>query len=536
MKLYYKRICSLFLILALNISCSITTLPHEVKTSINNAESDISNLNNKLNQPQNSSNENYIEHRKTGYFGNQVIVNNDTDYLPTIFNNPIQIDKEFYSLHSVTGTISDLTGIPTILDLSSNIDSCTNIRITQQQGTLIDLLNNLGARCDLSWSYKDSKIILSDLETKTWAINGIPGDIQIQNQINNSTGIQGQSGASGGSIGNGGGGAATGQSQANSSQSTTQTIAFNLQNSLWQNMSDAIKSMLSRTGRLSISPATSSLTVTDRPSVLLRVDRYIRNQNGILGRQVQIDVQVLNVEVNSEDNYGINWNLLLQGANTKFSINGQAVTPSANGTSAFSPSPIFVPTNTTQAFTIGATGASLNGSQLIINALSSNAKTSLVTSTAVTTLSNQPVPVQFVDQLSYLASVTTTQTANVGSQTSLTPGELTTGFSLNVLPVIQSDGKVNLQLSLNISALKNMAQYSTTGASVELPETLQRNFMQKVIIKSGDTFVVTGFDSDSNQLTKNGVGGANNWWFGGGVSSKKTRSRLVILVTPRVIT
>jgi type IVB pilus formation R64 PilN family outer membrane protein len=258
-------------------------------------------------------------------------------------------------------------------------------------------------------------------------------------------------------------------------------------------------------------------------------------QNDIMKRQVQIDVQVLNVDVNATDNYGINWNLALKGANGSFSINGQAVSQGVAGGTTFVPTPVFVPTNTTQAFTLGATSGDLSGSQLIINALSSISKTSLVTSTAVTTLSNQPVPVQFVDQQSYLASVTTTQTANVGSQTALTPGQLTTGFSLNVLPVIQGDGMVYMQLSLNISILKNIAQFSTQGASVQLPNTLQRNLMQKAVVRSGDTFVVTSFDSDSQALTNTGVGSAYNWLLGGGVSANKSRTRMVILVTPRVV-
>ena len=516
--------------------CSFPALTHQVADNINKSESAIESADvkvNRINIPQD-----FVQHTSSGYFGNQVVVQHDTDFLPPLFSQQIQFDRQFSGLKSVAAGLTDFTKIPIMLDINmaDNNDSCIDARITQQEGSLIDLFNLIGARCDIAWSYHDGKVILSDTETRVWPVKGIPGDVQVQNQINNNTGAQSQSGATGTTVGSssGGGGGATAQSQVNSVQSTTQNISFNLQNSLWQNLQDGIKSMLSKNGKLSISPSTSSLTVTDRPSVLLRVDRYMKNQNNILKRMVAIDIQVLSVDVNSEDNYGINWNLALKGTNASFTINGQAVVTSQGG-SGFVPSPVFVPTNTTQAFTIGANSGDLNGSQLVINALSTIAKTSLVTSTAVTTLSNQPVPVQFVDQLSYLASVTTTQTAQVGSQTALTPGELTTGFSLNILPVIENDKKVNLQISLNLSALKNIAQYSTQGASVQLPETLQRNFMQKVVIQSGDTFVVTGFDSDANAITNTGVGSAYNWILGGGVSASKVRTRLVVLVTPRVI-
>jgi len=522
------------LIVSMNIlsisACSITTLPKDTQKSIKEIDTNIDNASLKLNKAKNVQQDNFIKHTKTGYFGNQTIAQSNADVLPSVFNNQVQLDRQFNGLRSIATAITDLTQIPTILDLSTdNNDFCAQTRITQQDGNLIELLNLIGARCDIGWTYRQGQIILSDTETKTWPIRNIPGDIQIQNQINNNTGVQSQTGSQGGG----------GTSQASGNQSTTQNIAFNLQNSLWQNIQEAVKSMLSKSGRLSVSPSTSSLTVTDKPSVLLRVDRYIKNQNEIMKRQVQIDVQVLNVDVDAADNYGINWTLALQGANAKFMINGQAVNQGSDATTKIIKSNVFVPTTTTQSFTLGVPDnaiSDIKGSELIINALSNIAKTSLVTSAAVTTLSNQPVPVQFVDQQSYLASVQNTISGQGGfSQTTLTPGQVTTGFSLNVLPVIQSDNKVLLQLSLNISALKKISQYTSNGSSVQLPETLQRNLMQKAVIRSGDTFVVTGFDSDSQSINNTGVGGPYNWLLGGGVSANKVRTKMVILVTPRIV-
>ncbi|MBP9742322.1 MAG: PilN family type IVB pilus formation outer membrane protein [Burkholderiales bacterium] len=527
----YLILLSLVMYIALNISsCGITSLPSNVQESIGKTESEIARANNKLANSKSIKHNNFIEHAPTAYLSNQVIMQNNIDYLPPIFNDTIQIDKQFFGLKNVAGTLTDLTKLPIVIDITavdaSNYD-CNDVRITQQEGTLVDLLNLIGARCDLSWMYRDGKLILSDTETKTWIVKNIPGDIQVQNQVNSNSGVQSQSGLSSGS---------TGGSNSQSQQNAIQNVAFNLQNSLWNNLKDGIENIKSKNGKFNISPSTSSLTVTDKPSVLLRIDRYMKKQNEIMSRQVQIDIQILNVDVDATDNYGINWGLVFNGADVGFSINGQAVSQgTTGGTAGFTPSPVFVPTSTTQAFTVTANSSNLTGSQLIINALSTIAKTSLVTSTAVTTLSNQPVPVQFVDQQGYLASVTTTQTVDVGSQTALTPGQITTGFTLNVLPVIQSDGAVYMQLSINLSALKQISQFSSNGSSIQLPETLQRNLMEKAVVRSGDCFVLVGYDSDSQAITNTGVGGAYEWLLGGGVSAQKTRTRMVILVTPRVV-
>ncbi|MBP9741742.1 MAG: PilN family type IVB pilus formation outer membrane protein [Burkholderiales bacterium] len=528
----FTRLILAILICENMASCGITSLPKDVRQSIDQNESSIATINNKLVNSKSINQENFIHHAATGYLSSQAIIQNNTDYLPPVFNNMIQIDKQFFGLRSIASTITDLTRLPTVIDVNSfDMNStCNDIRITQQSGSLIDLLNLIGARCDLGWSYRDGKLILADTETKTWIVKNIPGDIQVQNQVNSNSGMQSQSGGGSGSTGGGG------QSQAQSQQNSIQNVAFNLQNSLWNNLKEGIDNIKSKNGKFNISPSTSSVTVTDKPSVLLRIDRYMKNQNEIMSRQVQIDIQILNVDVDATDNYGINWGLVFQGSDVGFSINGQAVSQGATGTaSGFTPSPVFVPTATTQAFTVTANSGNLSGSQLIINALSTIAKTSLVTSTAVTTLSNQPVPVQFVDQQGYLASVTTTQTSNVGSQTALTPGQITTGFTLNVLPVIQGNGSVYMQLSINLSALKQISQYSSNGSSIQLPETLQRNLMEKAVVHSGDCFVLVGYDSDAQAITNSGVGSAYNWLLGGGVSAQKARTRMVILVTPRVI-
>ena len=532
------KILNIYILASFVASCGITHLPGDVQNSIGQTESGIASATKKLSQAKSIQKNNFVDHTSTGYFGNQVIMQTNTDFLPPVFNNQIQIDKQFYGMKSISNGITELTRVPTILDLSGTqdtaSDSCNEVRITQQDGSLIDLLNSIASRCDLSWAYRDGKIILSDTETKTWPVKNIPGDIQVQNNINNNTGVQSQSGASGSSTGGGSGGSTTGQSQAQSNQSTTQNVAFNLTNSLWTNLQDGIKNILSKSGKFNVNPSTSSITVTDKPSVIMRVDKYMKTQNDIMSRQVQVDIQILNVDVNATDNYGINWGLVFNGTEANFSINGQAIATSG-GASTFTPSSVFVPTATTQAFTVGANSGDLDGSSLVINALSTLAKTSLVTSTAVTTLSNQPVPVQFVDQQGYLAATSTTVTTNVASQTALTPGQITTGLSLNVLPVIQNDGTVFMQLSINISSLKQMTEFSSQGASIQLPETLQRNLMQKAVIRSGDCFVVTGFDSDTQAITNTGVGGPYNWLLGGGVNANKQRTRMVILVTPRVV-
>lgn len=504
-------------------SCSLTTLPRDTKTAIKDVDNEIDGVNRNSFKRNKLNSESFVQHASSGYLGINSIPIADTDFLPPIFSNTIQIDKVFYDFKEIAELITNLTKIPTLLNTEKN-DS-TVIRITQNEGNLVDLLNMITRKSDTSWTYQDHKIIISDFQTKRWHIDALPGEVQMQDQIYTNSGIQGQSGGSG----------LTAQSQSSQNANVVQNVAFNIQNNLWNSLKESVKSMLSKHGSMSIDPSTSSIVVTDKPSVIQLVDNYIKKENADINKQVMIDVQVLQVGINKNDNYGINWNVALSNLNTAFSVNGQAVTPGAGDKAiGFKDSPVFVPNNTTQAFII----RSLNGdkpiAQLIINALSSISKTSLITNSSHATMSYQPSPFQFVNQIGYLASVQTTQT-QTSAQTSLLPGQITVGYSLNILPVVKNNNQILLQISLNLSSLNGIKNFSSNGSEIQLPDLQLGNTMQKITIRTGETFVISGFDSNTNQLLNQGVGGASNWLLGGGVTATNNRSRLVILITPHII-
>src|SRR5204863_1303713 len=138
------------------------------------------------------------------------------------------------------------------------------------------------------------------------------------------------------------------------------------------------------------------------------------------------------------------------------------------------------------------------GSSMIINALSTQGKVRKETSASVATLNHQPVPVQVARQTAYLKSSQTTISANVGTTTSLSPGVVTSGFTMTVLPNVLDNGTVMLQFSTDISTLRQITTVSSGGSSsssqIQTPEIDTRNFLQRVAMKSGQTLVVSGFE------------------------------------------
>lgn len=531
-----KHLVLLPILVGILSSCAITK---EANQSISKTNDNIDASNKQFESAVSIKKNNFVEHSDTVYFGSGItpIMNAN---LPSLFNNPVQIDKTFISLTQLSDTVNKLTGLPVLVQKADDVEFMRPIRIAQNYGSISDLLDTIASKADIGWTYSNGQILLQDTETRTWTIKNIPGNLKLQNQINNSTGLSGQSSGQAGSASNtgqsGGSGQSSTQSTSNNAATTVQNAEFNYTGDYWKALDVTVKKLLTKHGSYSINDQTSSITVNDKPSALLKIGSYLDRQNELMSRQVVIDVQVLSVETDGTDNYGINWNIALKGANASFSMNGQAAQAAQSGSSVFTPSPVFLPTATTQAFTVAANSGDLSGSQLIVNALSSMTKVSNVVATAAVTLSNQPVPLNFTDQIAYLASTQTTISGQSSlSQVSLTPGQLTVGFSMNILPVIEDDGIVRLQTSISVSNLKAMAQYSSGGSSIQLPTVGNRSFMQKTAIRNGDTFVVTGFDGDINSLIQDGVGGATNWILGGGTSAQKTKHRLVILLTPRIV-
>jgi type IVB pilus formation R64 PilN family outer membrane protein len=283
-------------------------------------------------------------------------------------------------------------------------------------------------------------------------------------------------------------------------------------------ISKTVSAMLTpKQGKMTLSMATASLTVTDDPDVLDRIARYLDQQNKLLTTQVVLNVKILNVAFDREDQYGIDWNLAYNTA------------PFGGGLS-----------NATDVAGSIVSFRVLRGpfkdSSLFIKALSKQGKVSVVTQPSVTTMNLQAVPMQVAQQTAYVASVTNTAVAQVGALGGIEPGTITTGFNMMLLPYVMPDNQVLLQYNISLSDLTEIADFGTekTG-KVQLPTVSLRAFAQKVRLRSGETLALSGFEQNQNMSKRSGVGSPDNPLLGGVRSGRVQHSVIVILITPVVV-
>ncbi|WAC74557.1 PilN family type IVB pilus formation outer membrane protein [Roseateles sp. SL47] len=393
--------------------------------------------------------------------------------------------------------------------------------LVYRNGDLKGLLDLAATRFGVSWKYTQGLIEFLHVDTRTFQVNAVPGDSALSANVGNTstTGGEGGNGGSGGLTSTSAGGGTGG---GGSTTSNAQNTAVRSQLSVFSSLEKSVAAMLSPHGTVVSSTATGTLTVTDTPAILARVEKFLERENRTLSKQVMINVTVLAVSLSDEDNYGLNWNLVYSDLFRRYGVRsafgaGQSSTEFA-------------------ASILDTSGSRFAGSSLMINALSTQGKVRKETSASVATLNHQPVPVQVARQTAYLKSSQTTITANVGSTTSLTPGVVTSGFTMTVLPNLLDNGTVMLQFSTDISTLRRLNLISSTGngngTQIQTPEVDTRNFLQRVAMKSGQTLVVSGFEQMEGNVDRQGTVVPSNVLFGGGVATRSNKEVIVILITP----
>ena len=96
--------------------------------------------------------------------------------------------------------------------------------------------------------------------------------------------------------------------------------------------------------------------------------------------------------------------------------------------------------------------------------------------------------------------------------------------------VVAVSYKMLLQTYINISSLKGLPSFSSSGQTIQLPNVSAFTVGQRMVVPSGETLVMLGYDqAQANSSNSGSVDG---------LSASKTASNIrqsfVILITPRL--
>ncbi|HGJ5065144.1 TPA: PilN family type IVB pilus formation outer membrane protein [Salmonella enterica subsp. enterica serovar Muenchen] len=380
------------------------------------------------------------------------------------------------------------------------------------QGPLAGLLDSVAARTGLSWRTEQGAVMFYLTETRTFQFAFL--NTRVSSNASVSSGSTSSMGTSGG-----------GDSSVSGDSSSSQKTTTLQDRDAYDDIRKTMETILTpEKGRYWLSESTGGLTVTDTPQVLETVARYVDEQNREMNRQVQLSVKVLSVSNTRNEQFGIDWSLiyksLYQAGATLNNAGGEIAGATSAGVSILD--------------TATGSAARFSGSSLLIKALSEQGEISVVTSQDSIVTNLTPVPIQMANQTVYVAGSATTTTTDVGATTTLTPGMITTGFNMTLLPLIRQEGNVQLQVNFNLSDPPGIRSFTSKDGNsyIEMPYTKLRSLSQKVNLRAGQSLVLTGFSQDNTSVTKSGTFTPGNFLFGGGRNGEHGRSTLVIIITP----
>lgn len=384
-------------------------------------------------------------------------------------------------------------------------------------GTVASYLDAVTARAGVSWRWTGDAAEIFIRETRTYQFDALSFATDLDNTITNvnaSSSGGGQSGGTGSSSG-----AQTGLS-VTSGQTTTLKASIDPFEALVKD----IEAIVTKSGGTVIANRfLSSVTVTDTPVIHARIKRYIDDANAIATKQVQFAVKVLSVELDANESYGINWGMVYQDLTSRFGIQTQLVSDAINSSN-------------TATISLLNPSSRFDGSQVILEALSAQGDVSIEQSANVITLNGRPAPIQVTEDTAYLPSVTSLQVPNAGATTSFQGATVTTGFAMRLTPMVRQNNDVIVQMELNLSNLRNLRQISPgLGLTAEQPEVDRRQIAPQVLLKSGATMVLSGFEQTRASGNRRGMGSPGFQALGGGTNTAQRKTTMVVLITPVVL-
>jgi general secretion pathway protein D len=272
--------------------------------------------------------------------------------------------------------------------------------------------------------------------------------------------------------------------------------------------------------RITADPANNSLLIYASRDQYKMVERAIFELDKA-PLQVAIDVTVAEVTLKNELQYGVQYYFDHIGGTGKYT----------SGTIGFTP-------NGLRARAV-ADGANiiLNGSKgpaAVLSALRTITDVKVLSAPALVVLDNQPATLQVGDQVPVVSQQASTldSVSNANSALLSTVERQDTGVILKVLPRVNANGAVNLDVSQEVSVVASTDP--TLGPTIS-----QRKIQSSIAVTSGQTVLLGGLISSNSEVDRNGVPilmdikGIGDLF---ATNDKKiNRTELIIFIRPQII-
>jgi len=355
-----------------------------------------------------------------------------------------------------------------------------------------------------------------------------------------------------------------------SAGSETSKVSMTSKTDFWKTLEDTLKALVgTKDGRtIIVNPMAGLLVISAFPNDFKQIDKYLKETRISVERQVMLEAKILDVELNSDSQSGVNWASFGQseGGHTKRaagligssnSLKGDGTITPGTGTFAnTSLSTALASTVTTglagtlTAASKGFVGLALSTTSFtaLLNFLETQGSVSVLSSPRIATLNNQKAVLKVGKDELFVSNVTVTPGTTTGTTTSPATVSPTlqsyfNGISLDVTPQIDEDGNIILHVHPAVSSVTESAKtisLGTAGGDLTLPlAVISTNETDSIVrVQDGNIVAIGGLMKHEEWKDAGGLPGTTDSAMGalfGQRASKMRKREMVILIKPTLI-
>lgn len=447
--------------------------------------------------------------------------------LPEAFQKNITVRANNVGFRVLLKKIARVTGYNIIFGPGLDIEKVVSVDVADVP--VWRALNTILFSLNYGFKITDKDLVILAQETRSYKITLPPGSQSFTDTISNESGIKGSEGSASSSISSsvsGGGGKAEVKVGASILVESKESDL-----SIWKDIGTNLAKLVSIGGSYSLNKQAGVVVVTDNPVVLDKIGKYIELMNTEAGKQIFVEVKIVEVTLSNETSYGIDWNAIYKHIasikDLKITSNFAAQNISSGNMftlSASAPNP--------------DSGSVSPGINAAIRALETQGKVKIVSQPKVMLLNNQSAVIQVGTVTSYVSSSTTNVTQGVSS-TSATIDQVQEGVSLRLIATIL-DNAIAVQVTPVITTVDQIRSVTiATNSTIEAPKVSSKSMHTLVKIKDGETIAIGGLISSKDTKSEKGIPLLRKIPFMGRIFEYKTDSltntELVVFITPKII-
>ena len=410
-----------------------------------------------------------------------------------------------HDLAGIARLIEDQTGMAVALARPGAAGTPPVYWQPRYAGSLSGFLDALAARFDVAWSIEDGgRVTIETMPTRVYRLEAAASASTVNATVS---------------------GAVVHQDRI-----ADQTVSAQFQVDAWREIEQTVRGAAPEPARVSLSPASGTVTVTGPPSVHRRVHALIGELDTVLSPRVTARVSLFLVDVSDGADFGLDLGAAFAGTRGDFAggLDIKGLAPEIIEQAGAVAGSIIGPD--------GASGRSWTGSlSAVVRAVASSGRLVDSHHAIVSSRSSTVSPVALTTRTNYVRELKVTTDSGVTSFATEVE-TLVTGYALQVLPRVDRTGRVSLHLSVSTSDLLELttSSFGDDGAFLQLPRVAQRVFTLDSSMESGEALVLAGYDQERTSLQNIGMGSASFLGLGGSQRSGVRRVRLIIVVEPRI--